>query len=347
MILLSLCASAFAESMVYSQSLNTSFSDLFYSKEREEIVALSSEQLYLLSTKDWSLSGVAPCGTFSASGVDVSSDGDLYIGCSDGSISMYDTALQTNAFALEEASSVLSINIKEKQLYALAEQESGGNPRLHHIDLSTQIESTGSFPSTLGYSSYKDSEIVSNFLIVSHGGNNLSKVDLSSGSPTRDDQGPTSPTYSDVLRDVSAANALVAGGTGGVVLFQLSSNNTQLSLSGNDWGEVTALAAGEGSLWIADEQSNSIKEVSYTMGSAAPGNEILQEVALNGITSSVLEMADLGEYLVFVTDGGDYGVITDNPWVTATMSDTATLMTGDSYTFSFSGTHQVVLIEEQ
>ncbi len=346
MILFTLCAAAWADSMVFAQTIGASFTDIVVSEESDSIAALSASQLYIISTKSWTLMALAPCGAFSASGLDYDNDGVLYVGCSDGSISSYDGTLNTNFTALDSGE-IYSISVKDKELYAVAEQESGGNPRVHHVDLSTGEESSGSFPSTLGYSSYQDAEIISNFLVISHGGNNLSKMDLSSGSPTRDDEGPTSPTFSDVLSDQSASNALVAGGTGGVILFQLSSNTTQFSLSGDSWGDITALAAGEGSLWIADDQSGSVKEVSYTSGSSAPGSEILQEVTLSGISDEVLEMAVLGEYLYFITTGGSYGVITKNPWLSATLSASESLGDGDSYLFTIvsnqSGNYEVRL----
>ena len=85
-------------------------------------------------------------------------------------------------------------------LYVLAENPNGGNPRLHFIDLQQNAEQVGgNFPSTLGYGAPKDMEAVGNFFVVSHGSTSISKIDPVSGGATRDLLGPTTGSCEDVL----------------------------------------------------------------------------------------------------------------------------------------------------
>ena len=96
-------------------------------------------------------------------------------------------------------------------IYAVAENPNGGNPRVHLIDLTTNTETeTNSFPSTLGYGSTEDMERVGNFLILTHGSTSISKVDPVTGGATRDLLGPTMGTCTDVLGDPTSSNALIA-----------------------------------------------------------------------------------------------------------------------------------------
>ena len=66
-------------------------------------------------------------------------------------------------------------------IYAVAEQVDG-EIRVHAVDVSTGVESSGGYPSTLGYGSFADAEIIGGSLIIAHSGSNVSKVALNPGS---------------------------------------------------------------------------------------------------------------------------------------------------------------------
>ena len=330
---------ALANQTTLSFDLLSPILDVVKSEDETSIAALTSSQLFFLSTKDWEITSVAPCGTMSAQGLSYGDNNILYIGCSDGSISVYDDGLQSNLFTLDSGE-ILGLAYKDRYLYAVAEQENGGNPRVHGVDITTGVELSGGYPSTLGYGSFADAEIVGSSLIVSHSGNNVSKVALSSGSAARDDEGPTTPKFSDVLYDPTASNALIAGGSAGVIQFQLSTNNTIFSLSGDNFSSITALCAHEGEpslMWLGDSGSSSVKSVLYTMGSSSPGTEIQSEVPITA-SGDFVEMVSLDGYLFFGTDAGSLGVVTDRPWVSATTVVPDSIGEEEEFSFSFSAT---------
>ena len=331
--------SAHAGQTALSFDLLSPILDVVKSDDESSVAALTSSQLFFLSTKDWEIISVAPCGTLQAQGLTYGEDNTLYVGCSDGSISMYDDGLQTNAFSIESGE-ILGLAYKDQYIYAVAEQEDGGNPRVHAVDVSTGVESSGGYPSTLGYGSFADAEIIGSSLIIAHSGSNVSKVALNSGSAARDDQGPTTPKFTDVLRDPTASNALIAGGTAGVIQFQLSTNNTIFSLSGDNFSNITALCAHKADpsiMWLGDSGSSSVKSVLYTMGSSSPSSEIQTEVPISG-DSGFVEMVSIDGYLFYGTDGGSLGVVTDRPWVSATVVEPESVGENESFSFSFSAT---------
>ncbi len=338
-LLYSQFVSAQAGQTALSFDLLSPILDVVKSDDESSVAALTSSQLFFLSTKDWEIISVAPCGTLQAQGLTYGEDNTLYVGCSDGSISMYDDGLQTNAFSIESGE-ILGLAYKDQYIYAVAEQEDGGNPRVHAVDVSTGVESSGGYPSTLGYGSFADAEIIGSSLIIAHSGSNVSKVALNSGSAARDDQGPTTPKFTDVLRDPTASNALIAGGTAGVIQFQLSTNNTIFSLSGDNFSNITALCAHKADpsiMWLGDSGSSSVKSVLYTMGSSSPSSEIQTEVPISG-DSGFVEMVSIDGYLFYGTDGGSLGVVTDRPWVSATVVEPESVGENESFSFSFSAT---------
>ncbi len=331
--------SAYVGQTALSFDLLSPILDVVKSDDESSVAALTSSQLFFLSTKDWEIISVAPCGTLQAQGLTYGDNNVLYVGCSDGSIAMYDDGLQTNAFTIDSGE-ILGLAYKDQYIYAVAEQVDGGNPRVHAVDVNSGVESSGGYPSTLGYGSFADAEIIGSSLIIAHSGSNVSKVALNSGSAARDDQGPTTPKFTDVLRDPTASNALIAGGTAGVIQFQLSTNNTIFSLSGDNFSNITALCAHEADpsiMWLGDSGSSSVKSVLYTMGSSSPGSDIQTEVPISG-DSGFVEMVSIDGYLFYGTDGGSLGVVTDRPWVSATVVEPESVGENESFSFSFSAT---------
>ena len=99
--------SAHAGQTALSFDLLSPILDVVKSDDESSVAALTSSQLFFLSTKDWEIISVAPCGTLQAQGLTYGDDNILYVGCSDGSISMYDEGLQTNAFTIDSGAADL------------------------------------------------------------------------------------------------------------------------------------------------------------------------------------------------------------------------------------------------
>ena len=232
-------------------------------------------------------------------------------------------------------------------IYTVAENPNGGNPRVHLVDLTTNTETDNdSFPTTLGYGSANDMERVGNFLILTHGSTSISKVDPTSGGATRDLLGPTIGTCTDVLGDTSSSNALIAGGTGGVYRFLFASNEIQFAATGADVDDATALTADEDWLWVADAGSDSLKSFSYNAGGATMGSDLQDEVPL-GEGRRIVEMVSAQEYLILGSDDGMIVVVGDAPWVEAGVPNPETLEENTDFEFTInsseSGEYRVLL----
>lgn len=301
-----------ADQLLYEGDLGQAIDDLVLSENEEYVAFIGSEMSYVLSTSTWELTSISVCGTYDMGGA-VFVDTDLFIGCADGSISTYsdDGESKQNALTID-ADEILGLWEVNDIIYALAEQESGGNPRVHSVEISSNTEASGNYPSTLGYSNYKDGEVFSNYLVVSHGGSSISKVDLSTGAASTDNTGPTSVTLTDVLPLEGATNVLVAGGDGGIVRFLMASNDTQYALNLLTFTDITALAVQQDLLWIADEnvlRAHSVSSYGGTVGSEEEDSITLSDV------DTIKEMAAIDGYLFFVSENGSYGVLSDLPKV--------------------------------
>ena len=73
------------------------------------------------------------------------------------------------------------------------------------------------------------------------------------------------------------------------------------------------------------------------MGSSSPGSDIQTEVPISG-DSGFVEMVSIDGYLFYGTDGGSLGVVTDRPWVSATVVEPESVGENESFSFSFSAT---------
>jgi hypothetical protein len=334
--LLTLCL--WAEELSFEGELGSSVTDLVVAEDQTQVAFIGTDLSFVLSAFSWEITEISACGSYAMGGA-VFVDELLYIGCDDGSISSYDgTDILQNVFVLD-ASSVMGLWENDGYLYAIAKSDSGGNPRVHALDISSGQESSGGYPSTLGYSGYQDAERVGNYLIISQGSTSISKIDLSSGSASRDNEGPTAVSLGDVLAEPNGTNALIAGGDGGIIRFLTASNDTQYALNLTSWSDVTALAIFGEYLWLSDAQTLRAYDVSGY--GATVGSE--ERVAVE-LTASVLEMGALEDHLIYVSSEGVYGIISELPWVEIV---SLTQETDGSYSLSFTatvdGTYQLFL----
>ena len=333
---------AFAQEVLNTQTIGSEIKEVVANADQTLVAFLHSStgQVYLLSEKDWDITTLDACGS-SAGGLAFDSMDILYVGCDGSGIISIDTT-NDNEIATEgvqvDADAFMALASYNDDLYVLAENPSGGNPRIHLVDLDTETESIGAFPTTLSFSSVSDFERVGAFLVVSHSGSNLSKVEPISGGVTRDQDGPTTGTVSDILPAETAANSLIAAGTGGVLRFLFASNDTQFAAGGAALDNATALIVEEDLIWVADASTDSLKSFTFAAGAETMGNEIQTEISLD-IGSSVQEMALLGGYIIVGTETGDMQIIGSGPWVEGGIVSPSALTGEEEYSFSFTSTH--------
>lgn len=326
-----LCASAFAEHLAHVESVSTEILDVVLSQNEQTVALLDSGSNAILefSLLDWSTTSWSPCSNI---GGVVYVDNVLYAGCGDGVIASQSTTNSESELSLESGN-ILSLDSLNGVIYALAENPTGGNPRVHAIEMSSGIEKEGGYPSTLGYSGFEDAAIVGNYLIVTQSGSAVSKIDLSSGSAARNGTGPTAVKLSDILPETDASNALIAAGTGGLIRFLLNTNETQYALGNAYFNEAVAVATDGQTVWVHDTGDSVFRAFEYS-GSGLVGTTELDTVSATGV-GPVMEMVRVNGYLIAATLSGDIVVVTDSPWVDAGSASPSMNGQGDEFSFSF------------
>jgi len=331
---------AIGESLLFVEERSTAFEDVVVSPD-EQWVAFgtgSAGQIHLLSVNSWTLETLDVCvGSLGALAFDET--GYLYVGCDATGILQIDPSTGSVESEIPvDATGFYFASLYGGNLFVLAENPNGGNPRVHQIDLQQLVEQdSGNFPTTLGYGAPKDMERVGNYLIVAHGATSISKVDPVSGGATRDQQGPTTGACEDVLPEENATNALISGGSAGVYRFLYSSNQLQFASIGADVDLASSLIQHEEDLWVADSTSDSLKAFSYSAGGATMGTDVLVEVPLD-VGKVIQEMVSVQGYIVSGTDDGAVLVVGNGPWVEAEIPTPAVLEDETDFTVSFNST---------
>ena len=228
----------YAESLLFSEERSTAFEDVVASVD-ERWVAFgtgSTGQIHLLDVDSWSLEVIDACnGAFGALTFD--STGYLYAGVKASVFckSIHETLVTESEIPVDAAGFYFA-SMYNENLYVLAENPNGGNPRLHLVDLQLLAEHVaGNFPTTLGYGAPKDMEAIGNFFVVSHGATSISKIDPSIWGATRDQLGPTTGSCEDVLPVENGTNALISGGTAGVYRYLFANNQLQFANLNGLW----------------------------------------------------------------------------------------------------------------
>ena len=341
-----LISSSFAASLLYTEDVSTDFADVVVS-ENQQWVAFSTTnqgQIHLLSTLTWKVTTIDACDD-AVGGLAFDGDNILWLGCAGEGVIGFDPSTMLETAVIDvDATEFLQATIYNEDLYIVAKQSNGGNPRVHLVDLATQTESSAAFPSTLAFNSALDLERVGNYLVSTHGSTNVSKIDPISGAIVRDQQGPSMGVCSDILPESSGSNPLIAAGTAGIYRFLYSSNMLQFASGGSGLNDATALMTWQEQLWVADAGSNNLKAFAYTSGSGNMGTEQLDTVALT-FEDDVLEMVSIGDYLILGTEGGSVGIVGVGPWVDVSEIDPNVLGASAEFSLSFtssqSGTYSI------
>jgi len=338
--------------VAWSSAEGTSIEDLSITEDGRWVafIETSSDELRFLDTHRWEVVGsTAACSGGSLGGVAITDPDDdgyyqVFVGCSDGTIvrgllddgglvSISDGASSgsdtgddtttssddwTSALTLSDAGAIIAVETDGTSVYAIAEWDEG-NERVHLVDIASASETTGIYPSTFGQSGFADSWLGSSYLFVSHGGQKVSKVQLSTGSVSS-----TSQSTSGSLGDMDAVDdnaAFLANSEGGVIKYNPSggSNNDfdiVLDQYNSDLLSVQALGIDgvEGYLAAFDtlgSSDGSGEVVIYEFSSNSVSDDELQRFS----AAHIREMVRLDGYVVGGGDSGELQVMTDRPWV--------------------------------
>ncbi len=306
-----------------------------------------SGEIRILDTWTWSEVGITPCGSAGVGGLALyeGDDGTLrfYAGCGDGSLAWaeWDGAawLGGDAPVALDSGPVRGLAVYDGVVYAVTDPADGeGNPEIHTYDIASEaVDGIDGFPSTLGLSGYADCAVAGSVLIVSTGGDRVSKVDLTTGNATQPTTVVGAADLTDVLTVPSSGRIFMAGGGSGVIEYQTGANLTSISI-GTDDGLVDVTALGldpdESLLTVADASLGELLLFGYDGGPSSVETDAaaFPEEGVGEVT----EIAGLDGYAVAGTDGGDLWILTDRPWVEAGGPSPSSAVDGETVSLAFS-----------
>ena len=307
------------------------------------------DRLWVVRTDTWkaypakSCTGVVGLGAY-ANG--------YAVGCGDGSLAFVDTSLrkpgpEPDIVPAVAGTPILGVTADPTHVYVVAEnKESGGNPVAIAVAIEGRTRLEGGWPATLGFPGYLDSETNGQFVIVSHGTDNVSKVDVTTGSVSLAVSGIGGADCKDV--DADELTVLLACGTG-IAEFEQSTNDLRLALGfDQEWTQVESLWIDEleDELWFFDAEDG-LFVYGYDSGTGTVTDDPIGAVPGPYASS---EMAGLPGYAFLGTDGGDVHVFTQLPWVdVAPIEDVATSgqVVDVTFTSDIGGEYRVLLGETE
>jgi len=310
-----------------------------------------SDEIRLLDTWSWETSAFTACATHR--GVSMEEQGDavrLWAGCEDGTV----VALALDELGTLTAETPITVTdaslhgivVTGQGLVVVTEHESGGNPVVHHVDLdSGEVDGPAGYPSTLGHGSFVDLvALVSggmDYAIVSHGGDDLSKIDAGGGGSSSATTGITVASGMDLMT-TEDGSVFLAGGPGGVLRFNLGDNSLSLVIDDEDGiqeADALSLSPGGDGMWVADLMAGAFVRYAYNSSTGYPGSEPELSVAMptpdSGTLAPVSDMITVGDQVLATTEGGQLWVLTELPWVEIDALSTDVAGQGDLVSFAF------------
>lgn len=322
------------------------------------VVEKSTDQVRVLDTRTWSqeTGDISACGEGVNAVVAFDVDGapGYYVGCGGGSI--VPISVEGSSVAAADGSisvadgEIVALTTDGELVYAL-EEDAEGDLILHTVDPSDgAVDAVDGYPSTLGYDGVVDIVHNGTYVIVFHGGDNVSKIVASSGAAVVNDDMLSSAKCSDAATG-SAGQIYAACGAAGVTTFDVGANEMSILLDeGDGLDDPTALWFDEsdddqGWLIVADAGLDEIVSFALSASSGAPDDEITDSTALGGVTIEEIVGAD--GYLYVSTAEGELWVLTEAPWVEISALEPSSAVTGDEVTLAFSsdtdGSYTVLL----
>ncbi|RME20586.1 MAG: hypothetical protein D6798_20130 [Deltaproteobacteria bacterium] len=297
-----------------------------------------------LDLRSWEVETVSACsGAMGVAFWDDGSEVHVYTGCGDGSVAtttLVDGHLGSVETAFEVGDgAVLGVVGDGSLLYVLTDPDDGSYPTLHSVDPDGgTVDGVGGFPVTTSSSGFEDIALSGGTAFVLHGGDNLSKVTLSSGSLASESGSLSSLEGRDLVIS-STGGSILAGGGSTVARFNTGDNGWDLQItSGDGLSEVDALGLLEqdGMLAVADEGLHSTLWFTWDSSTGVTGNIVQDELPWPTTDTAVTEMAVvLDDYLVAGTEDGSLWVATDRPWVDITATDPTVAGAGDTVEVRF------------
>ena len=303
----------------------------------EDLVAFleeGSSELRVLDGETFEALGVAVCSSTGAVAAWTDDLGThVAVGCGTGDIDLVlvDSDRQVSLETTLELGlgSVEALAVNDTDLWAIVDGDGGlEGYRIDTTDLSADTDS----PSGFSRSGVEHAVGIGNYVIVLHGSDDLSRIDVSTGAVSQSTENLGGRDFVHAVPEPSSTNnLLVADADGGLMRYQISGNDYQILIDDDDGltGTVAVQIGAVDEDWVALADGSGIWLNDYAGGVTAEPFDTLS------VGDEVLELASIEGYLFAGDASGGVHVLTDRAWVEFTDSPEGTLVSGDEASFSF------------
>lgn len=298
-----------------------------------------SGTLNVLDTRSWSLTSVNPsCTTRDLALFQDEDDAvTLYGACSDGSLTIYDVNTDgslsfhdPSIIVLDETDGLLGLVAGEYELWAASDDDVGVG--LHDYTPSTELGNVLG-PYTTGLSGFEMLLAQGDDLIILHGGDNLTKVGMTTGAAVQNQENLSGRSFIDAASDGDNLLYLLDSG-GAVVRFISSTNEYQVVLNESDDLETCSAIAMQSQdedayIALAESTVDQIRLYPLDVSSAVVSDT--PEVSFSAGDVNALFATDS----VLLAGTTTLDVYTAGPWVEITSAPPGVVAGGESISLSF------------
>ncbi|MCK6523409.1 hypothetical protein L6R49_18510 [Myxococcota bacterium] len=310
------------------------------SPDRRYVGVLSSTALEIIDTETWTVQTVGVCG--GAAGLAVAEDsatGDavFYYGCADGSVNaaqIGDDGVDAWSAVTVTDNAVKGVAVEDDTLWVVAAVESGGLTAVPVMtaDLSDSTVSAA----TMAPAGFQDVESLSGFVLVNHGGDDVTRIDAGTGASTISQENLPGRDFQDLV--TYGTGGFLADEQGALLRYRTAGGNDtfQLLLDDEDGLQLcTALAIDDDGAWLAlaDSGADSLFLFTFDSTNLAVEDEPLATLDMSAY-GALTGLTDAGDYLLAATTDGELLVLTELPWVEVISAPQATYTAGDTVTLT-------------
>ena len=343
-VLMALVSSAWAspERVVHTREVGSAVEDVVASDDGQSIALLRGEGVTLMRISDWSFSDTQPCAEVGGIARDPRTPSGFLVGCGDGSVAALEWSDDRVSIA-ERAidfgdDAVLGLAVNDATVFALVENPvPSGKPLVEAYSLESGVVVSAGFPAFVWHQTVHDLAASDQYVVVSHGGQNATKIAVGTGVATQAMGALLDAETSDV-EVLNRRRFLVAGAQAGVLEFQAEFNGWTVLLDGSDGlSDVSAIGVDPENtmLAVADAFANEVAVFTIDAASASPRSGRERTVAMPTDGGDVREFGWVDGYLIAGTDNGQVHVLSDRPWVEIIRALPASAVRGDEVTVTF------------
>ena len=298
-----------------------------------------SGALNVLDTRSWSLTSVTPTCTTRDLAIFKGDDDKvtLYGACSDGSLTIYDvntdgslSAHDPDLVVLDETDGLMGLVAGEYELWAASDDDVGVG--LHDYTPSTELANVFG-PYTTGLSGFEMLVAQGDSLIILHGGDNLTKVGMTTGAAVQNQENLSGRSFIDAASDGDNLLYLLDSG-GAVVRFISSTNEYQVVLNESDDLEtcdaITMQSQNEDAyIALAESTVNEIRLYPLDTGTAVVSDTPVVSFSAGDVNALFATES------VLLAGTATLDIYAAGPWVEITAAPSNVVGGGESISLSF------------